>query len=101
MTWKNFPAHTLIRRFAPEGSVPVVELSDEKGIYAIEVEKQGDAPGTMTRFQYVRAGKHDGGYYSDHTKINSADYEDGQCVMGESIAKLDMETGEWLKDRFS
>lgn len=84
-----------LEQFA-EGAIPVRELSDEKGIYLLEVQQPGEKPGEITEHCYIRKGGPQNGTRSEETKINVAYYQDGMPVGGSSVAALNEETGEWV-----
>ena len=72
------------------------EISDDKGLFMIEAKADGENPGDVNEYEYMRKGRiqgHDGG-----TLVSSIEvvyYTDGMPVSGETIASYDHETGEW------
>lgn len=84
-----------LERYAGKDTVPVCELSDEKGLYLLEVEKPGEAAGETTQYYYIRKGRHGNHNESSETKIAVTYYQDETPISGHDIATLDEETGEW------
>lgn len=79
-----------------EGCTPTRELSDEKGVYLLEVEIAGEREGEKTEYQYKRKGIHSNQNTSSEGSVISAIYyQDGIPVGGEKVAILDEQTGEW------
>ncbi|MDB5236908.1 MAG: hypothetical protein JWL88_10 [Parcubacteria group bacterium] len=83
--------------YVGEGATISKELSDDKGLYLLEMETTGENEGDVTRYEYVRKGKHASGhdYSGIDTKITVVYYENDIAVFADQIAKLDVETGEW------
>jgi hypothetical protein len=75
------------------------ELSDEKGVYLLEVEVKGEREGEVIEYQYKRKGIYQKGTYnsSPETTISVIYYEDGRPVHGEKLAVFDEETGVWKR----
>ncbi len=71
------------------------ELSDEKGVYLLEVEIPGAKPGETTEYIYQRKGEFPNGSKAEDTIINVAYFEDGIPVGGESVATYNPDTKTW------
>lgn len=80
-----------------EGFILSRELSDEQGVYLLEVEIKGENEGEVTEYQYMRKGVHPNHNESDVTAISRIDYKDGVPIGGERVAVFDEKTGEWRK----
>lgn len=72
------------------------ELSDDNGIYLLELTVAGEKPGEMTEYTYQRKGKF-GGLETTTTGISVAFYEDGIPVGGNTIADYNEITGQWTR----
>lgn len=86
----------VISRFA-ENTVPVRELSDEQGLYLLEVKIEGQNPGETTQYEYMRKGQFADGNQSLGTVIHVVFYEDGVPCGGNDVANYNPETGEWVE----
>ena len=83
-------------QFAEKGTV-VRELSDESGLYLLEVQVAGEKEGEKTEYEYTRKGSHPNGTKATMTCISVAYYEDGIPVGGSGFADYNPETKEWVK----
>ena len=84
----------VIERFA-ENSIFVRELSDEQGLYLLEVEVGGDKPGETIGYEYIRQGQFSNNVGSTETVIHIVYYEDGVPVGGHNIANYNSGTRMW------
>ena len=84
----------VIGRFA-ENPVFVRELSDEQGIYLLELKTEGEKPGETTRYVYVRKGSFSTGERSSGTVIYVAYYKDEVPLGGHDISNFDYDSGRW------
>jgi len=84
----------IISRFA-ENIIPVRELSDEQGLYLLEVSVPSEKVGEVTQYEYMRKGKFPNNNESLLTVIHVVYYENGIPVGGNDIANYNSETGEW------
>jgi hypothetical protein len=78
-----------------ENPIVTRELSDEMGVYLLEMEVPGDKPGETTLYIYQRKGEFPNGSKAEETIINVAYLEDGVPVGGQSVAEYDPETEAW------
>lgn len=81
-----------------EGYTVRRELSDEKGVYLLEVEIKGEDGEIAEEYQYVRKGgprSYNPEY--DETKIVCVRFHEGMPVGGEKVAVFNDQTGEWRK----
>ena len=85
-----------IERFAEKGTV-VRELSDEIGLYLLEVHVVGEKPGEITEYEYTRKGRVQNGSIAPSTSISVAYYEEGIPVGGSGFADYDSEKKDWVK----
>ncbi len=81
-----------------EGAVFVKELSDEKGLYLLEVAVEGENPGEVIQYEYMRKGRHSNQNSTIVTGIDIVYYRDEVPYDGGGrIAEFDEGTGEWKK----
>ena len=83
-------------QFAERGTV-VRELSDERGLYLLEVHVAGEKEGEITEYEYTRQGRVQNGSIAPMTSISVAYYEDGIPVGGSGFADYNPEIKEWVK----
>jgi hypothetical protein len=86
----------VISRFA-ENSIVVRELSDEQGLYLLEVKVEGKEPGETTQYEYIRKGRYPDGNMSAATVIHIVYYQNGMPIGGHNVADYNHETGEWIE----
>lgn len=84
----------VISRFV-ENATFVRELSDEQGLYLLEVKADGKKPGEVAEYLYIRKGIHPNRNETAETTIYVTQYEDGMPIAGETLAGHNSETGEW------
>jgi hypothetical protein len=84
----------IISRFE-RNFVFVRELADEQGLYLLEVKVEGDKPGEITQYEYLRKGRYENHDEASETAIHKVDYENGEVVWGKKVALYNSETGEW------
>lgn len=77
-----------------EGGVVARELSDEEGIYLLDVRFEGEKPGEVTEYSYARKGSWTESK-SVATRIDIAYYEDEVPMGGKSFARFDEGSKEW------
>ncbi len=85
---------SVISRFA-ENAEFVRELSDEQGLYLLEVKVPGEKPGEITQYEYMRKGIFPNQNQSSETAIHKVYYENDTPVGGEKVAFYSLETGAW------
>ncbi|MEK7609976.1 MAG: hypothetical protein AAB470_02560 [Patescibacteria group bacterium] len=78
-----------------ENATFVRELSDEQGLYLLEVKVQGEKTGETIQYEYIRKGKFPNHNESVSTVIHIVYYENEIPVGGHDVANFDSETGEW------
>lgn len=89
----------VISHFA-ENTTPVRELSDEQGLYLLEMKIEGENPGETTQYEYRRKGAFPDGNRSSATVIHIVYYEGEMPVPGgHDVANFDSETGEWKEEK--
>lgn len=84
---------------------PVRELSDDKGIYLLEVKVEGEKPGDFIEYTYQRKGVFErsntsapiGHNVSPVTVIRATYYEDHMPYAGGAVSQYNEETGEWIE----
>ncbi len=86
----------LIRTYA-ENATLVRELSDEQGLYLLEAKVEGDKPGEVIQYEYMRKGRHPNQHHEAKTSICIMHYQGDRAVGGSTIAVYDSATGEWRK----
>lgn len=87
----------LISYFA-ERTIPIRELSDEKGLYLLEVKTETDQAGEHTTYEYIRKGRFANMTIQESvTSIAATYYMNDSVVSGETIAVYDERTGAWEK----
>lgn len=84
----------VISRFA-ENAVLVRELSDEKGLYLLEVKVENKESTESTLYRYARRGEYPDHNDSSETIIHVAYYEGEVAVGGHDVAVYNSETNEW------
>jgi len=84
----------IISKFA-ENTTFIRELSDQQGLYLLEVNIEGKKPGEVIEYQYIRKGKFPNRNESLETTIFITYYEDDIPVSGHNISDYNSETGEW------
>ena len=84
----------VISRFA-ENTILTRELSDEQGLYLLEVKIEGENPSEITQYEYVRKGRFPDGNQSSGTVIHVVYYQNEVPIGGHDVANYDSETGEW------
>ena len=80
-----------------EGGVEVRELSDEQGLYLLEIEKPGEKKGEVNLYTYMRKGDFSNSIATTETHINVVYMEDNYPVGGNTVARYIPESGEWEK----
>lgn len=99
--FENKPAEILTKEKIlsriPERAHLVRELSDEQGLYLLEVEVKGEKPGETIQFEYMRKGRYPNKNEASESAIHAVYYQDGQPISGAKIAVYNYETGEWEK----
>ena len=85
---------TAISYFAENFSF-VRELSDELGLYLLEVKIEGEKPGETTQYEYMRKGRFPNQNQSSETAIHVVYYEGEMPVGGDKVAVYKAETNEW------
>ena len=83
-----------ISRYA-ENATLVRELSDEQGLYLLDVKIEGEKPGETTQYEYMRKGRFLNQNQASETAIHKVYYEDEMPVGGEKVAVYKSESGEW------
>ncbi len=78
-----------------ENAELVHELSDEKGLYLLEVKTEGKKPGEVIQYEYMRKGRFPNQNEASETSIEVMYYQDGNPIGGDTIAKFNEATGEW------
>ncbi len=79
-----------------EGAAFVRELSDEQGLYLLEVKIEGEKPGEIIQYEYMRKGRFQGVGQSSETAIHVVYYENDVPTNGQKIAIYNAESGEWV-----
>lgn len=82
----------VISRFCENPTV-VRELSDDLGIYLLEVSVSGENPSETINYEYRRKGVFPNHNESTETVIHKVYYENGTPVGGENVA--DLKNGNW------
>ena len=72
------------------------ELSDEQGLYLLEVRTEGREKGEIAEYQYMRKGRYPNNNASIDTSIYLS-YFDGETPVpgGSKVATFRPETGNW------
>lgn len=86
----------VISRFAKD-SIFVRKLSDNKGLYLLEVKIEGKKLGEFIEYLYIRKGKFPNQNEARETTIYITYYEDEIPINGYNVADYDSATGEWKK----
>lgn len=68
-----------------EGAQITRELSDEKGLYLLEVELPGEKPGEIIEYAYARKGESPGHENVSETAIHITYYQDGVPTDGHKV----------------
>jgi len=73
-----------------------LEKGDEKGLYLLEITKEGEKPGETIEYRYTRAG-HKGVYNSSEISRLDVAYYDAEGAVKEAVhlALFDEKTGKW------
>lgn len=82
----------VIGRFAEGGHI-TAEFSDAQGLYVLELEVEGEKPGEIIEYGYLRKGASPGHKDAAQTAIHRTYYQDGVPVGGHKVAYFDGE--EW------
>ncbi len=80
-----------------ENPIVVRELSDEKGLYLLEVKIEGKEPGEVIEYEYMRKGRVLNQSIALETAMHVNYYQDSVPISGEKIAVYNEELGEWEK----
>jgi len=72
------------------------ELSDEQGLYLLELEEEGEQPGETVEHMYMRKGEH-GKNATGKTIISVTSYKDGMPTGGYTLATFDEASRIWTK----
>ena len=86
----------VISRYA-ENATLIRELSDEQGLYLLEVKIDSEKPGEMTLYRYSRKGIFQNHNEASETALHIVWYQDEIPIGGDKIAVYNPETGEWNK----
>lgn len=73
----------------------VRELLDEQGLYLLEAKIEGDTPGEVTQYEYMRKGQFPDNNASAETVIHIVYYQDGVPCGGHDVASYNSDTGTW------
>ncbi len=84
----------VISRFA-ENATFVRELSDNNGLYLLEVKVESEKPGEFTEYQYIRKGIFPNRNQALETTVYATYYQDGIPISGHNVAHFDPETEGW------
>jgi len=84
----------IISRYA-ENATFVRKLSDERGLYLLEVKVEGKEKGEVTEYMYMRKGIYPNKNETLETAIHAVYYQDDMPVGGDKITVYNSETGEW------
>ena len=84
----------VISRFA-ENPDFIRELSDEQGLYLLEMKVEGKKPGETIEYQYIRKGEFPNKVASSATEIHILYCQDGVPSSSNLVAVYKSETGEW------
>ncbi|MFZ2038683.1 MAG: hypothetical protein WAV11_01995 [Minisyncoccia bacterium] len=82
----------IIKRHA-ENAIVTRELSDENGIYLLELKEEGEKPGKFNEYTYVRKGDFPNKQQSLSTTIYVTYYEDDIPFSGTNIAEYSTAEG--------
>ena len=85
-------------RFAENPTV-LRELSNEAGLYLLEVQVEGEQKGETIEYQYMRKGAFPNQNREVATSICACYYQDGVPISGDTISVYKSETGEWEDKR--
>ncbi|MES2023591.1 MAG: hypothetical protein V4439_02820 [Patescibacteria group bacterium] len=77
-----------------ENATFVRELSDNQGLYLLEVKIDGKEPGETIEYQYMRKGRF-GKNQSSDTSVSATYYQDEIPISGEMIVVYNPETNQW------
>jgi adenylylsulfate kinase-like enzyme len=80
-----------------ENPVVVRELSDEKGLYLLEVKIEGKEPGEIIEYEYMRKGRVLNKSVALETAMHINYYQGDMPISGEKIAVYNEDSGEWEK----
>jgi hypothetical protein len=83
-----------ISRFV-ENATLVRELSDEHGLYLLEVKIPGENPGETTQYEYMRKGRFPNHNEASETAIHVVYYDGDMPVGGDKVAVYKPETNKW------
>lgn len=84
----------VIARYA-ENTTFVRELSDEQGLYLLEVKIEGKKSGEIIQYEYMRKGRFPNHNEASETAVCVVYYKDEVPMGGDKIAVYNPETGEW------
>lgn len=84
----------VISRYA-ENAEMVRELSDEQGLYLLEVKVPGEKEGETTQYEYMRKGRFPNHNEASETALHKVYYDGEMPVGGDKVAIYNPETGEW------
>ncbi len=85
----------IISRFVENPTI-VSELSNEQGLYSLEVKNQSDEKGEKI-YQYMRKGQFGNQNRSTATVIHVVLYKDGEACTCYDTVNYNPETGEWVE----
>ena len=75
------------------------ELSDEQGIYLLEVSVQDPKTGNRTEYCYVRKGRYAGNCEASETEIHAIFYDGDTPKSGVKISTFITESGQWKDEK--
>ncbi|MFA5791437.1 MAG: hypothetical protein WC884_00145 [Candidatus Paceibacterota bacterium] len=84
----------VLSRYAERGVI-TRELSNEDGIYLLEMTTEGPQVGETTEFTYRRMGTYPNKIQSPETLIEAAYYQDGFPISADTLATYNPQTGTW------
>lgn len=70
-------------------------MSDDLGIYLLEVKAEGEKEGDFTEYLYLRRGEFPNQNATSETAISVVFYEGGTPVGGSNVSRYDEKTGQW------
>ncbi len=78
-----------------ENAILVRELSDEQGLYLLEVKVEGKESDEIIQYQYMRKGRFPNHNEASETAIHAVYYQGETPVGGDKIAVYKSEMGGW------
>ncbi len=78
-----------------ENTTLVRELSDEGGLYLLEAKVEGENPGEITQYEYMRKGRFPNQNQASETAIHKVYYENDMAIGGDKVAVYNSERGVW------